>query len=122
MNEAVNMSLSESKVLIEKINQENKEINAKIAKELGMDADEVLRLTQITGLAEDGIVKVNMWTRIAREAGQYAAAKIREREAEMEQGIFDACDPQTYINDAAAKAIEIMEEHLAYFNYGKLAD
>ena len=77
---------------------------------------------QITGLAEDGIVKVNMWTRIAREAGQYAAAKIREREAEMEQGIFDACDPQTYINDAAAKAIEIMEEHLAYFNYGKLAD
>ena len=26
--------------------------DAKIAKELGMDADEVLRLTQITGLAE----------------------------------------------------------------------
>ena len=39
MNEAVNMSLSESKVLIEKINQENKEINAKIAKVLRSKTD-----------------------------------------------------------------------------------
>ena len=77
---------------------------------------------QITGLADDGIVKVNMWTRIAREAGQYAAAKIKEREEDMAKGVFDACDPQTYINDATTKAVEIMEEHLAYFNYGKLAD
>lgn len=80
-----------------------------------------LKPSQLQGLAEDGVVKVNMWTRIAREAGIYAAAGIESRRAEMEKGVFDACDPQTYLNDAMDKAADIMEEHLGYFNYGNLA-
>ncbi|NLE68263.1 MAG: class II fructose-bisphosphate aldolase [Lentisphaerae bacterium] len=80
-----------------------------------------LKPDQIKGLASDGVVKVNMWTRIVREAGIYAAEKIREREPDMAKGDFDACDPQTFINDAFGKAVDIMEEHLAYFNYGNLA-
>lgn len=80
-----------------------------------------LKPDQIKGLASDGVVKVNMWTRIVREAGIYAASKIREREGDMAKGTFDACDPQTYLNDAFEKAVDIMEEHLAYFNYGNLA-
>lgn len=80
-----------------------------------------LKPGQIQGLAEDGVVKVNMWTRIVREAGSYAAEKISSRASEMEKGLFDACDPQTFINDAMEKAADIMEEHLAYFNYGNLS-
>lgn len=80
-----------------------------------------LKPDQIKGLAEDGIVKVNMWTRIVREAGIYAAEKIAARKADMDKGVFDACDPQTYLNDVFDKAVDIMEEHLAYFNYGNLA-
>jgi fructose/tagatose bisphosphate aldolase len=80
-----------------------------------------LKPGQIKGLAADGVVKVNMWTRIVREAGIYAAGKIKDREEGMAKGDFDACDPQTYLNDAFEKAVDIMEEHLSYFNYGNLA-
>ena len=80
-----------------------------------------LKPDQIKGLAEDGVVKVNMWTRIVREAGIYAAGKIDSRASDREKGIFDACDPQTFINDVTDKAADIMEEHLSYFNYGNLS-
>lgn len=75
---------------------------------------------QIKGLADDGVVKVNMWTRIVREAGIAAAAKLADRADDMTKGIFDACDPQTFINDVTAHAAAMMEEHLSYFNYGNL--
>jgi len=80
-----------------------------------------LKPEQIKGLAEDGVVKVNMWTRIVREAGIYAAGKIGARAEDMKKGLFDASDPQTFLNDATEKAVDIMEEHLAYFNYGNLS-
>ena len=79
-----------------------------------------LKPDQIQGLADDGVVKVNMWTRIVREAGIEAAAKLAARKADMEKGVFDACDPQTFINDVTDKAVAIMEEHLDYFNYGNM--
>lgn len=90
------------------------------SKQLVLHGVSSLKPDQIKGLAEDGVVKVNMWTRIVREAGIYAGEKIASRKADMEKGMFDACDPQTYLNDVLEKAVDIMEEHLAYFNYGNL--
>ena len=90
-------------------------------KELVLHGVSSLPADQITQLADDGVVKVNMWTRIAREAGLYAFEQATKRTDDMAKGVFEACDLQQYINDATTKAVEIMEEHLGYFNYANLA-
>jgi len=74
----------------------------------------------IRGFAEDGIVRVNMWTRIVRESGQYAAKKLVERYPLIEKNNFEACEAKQYINDNIDKAAEIMEQVLESIGYGKL--
>ena len=75
----------------------------------------------IRGLAADGIVRVNMWTRIAREAGQYAAARLLDRRALIEEGDFEAVEATAYINDNVCEAARVMEyvmDGLGYANLG----
>jgi fructose/tagatose bisphosphate aldolase len=72
---------------------------------------------QVSGLAEDGIIRVNMWTRIAREAGQYAAEKLIERIADIRRGEFEAAEANAYIRDNVEKASEIMVEMMELFGY-----
>ena len=46
---------------------------------------------QMTGLAEDGVIRVNMWTRIVREAGQHAEAeRLLRRALALAPGFDDA--------------------------------
>jgi fructose/tagatose bisphosphate aldolase len=72
---------------------------------------------QVVGLAGDGIVRVNMWTRIAREAGQYAAQKLSERMDDVRAGVFDAAEANMYIRDNVEKAADIMCEMMEVFGY-----
>ena len=74
----------------------------------------------IRGFAEDGVVRVNMWTRVVRESGQYAAKKLVERYPLIEKNNFEACEAKQYINDNIDKAAEIMEQVLESIGYGKL--
>lgn len=72
---------------------------------------------QVRGLAEDGVLRVNMWTRIAREAGQHAAENLVNRIAEVRRGEFEATEANAYIRDNVEKAAEIMEEMMELFGY-----
>jgi len=74
----------------------------------------------IRGFAEDGVIRVNMWTRVVRESGQYAAKKLMERYPLIEKNNFEACEAMQYINDNIDKATEIMEQVLESIGYGKL--
>jgi fructose/tagatose bisphosphate aldolase len=77
---------------------------------------------QIKSLAEDGVVRVNMWTRIAREAGQYAAKQLESRREEVAKGIFDAAEANQYIRDNVEMAADIMTEMMELFGYGNWKD
>ncbi|MGI6239078.1 MAG: class II fructose-bisphosphate aldolase [Christensenellales bacterium] len=72
---------------------------------------------QIRGMAEDGIVRVNMWTRIAREAGQHAAQKLVGRIEEIRRGDFEAAEANAYLRDNIEKAADIMVEMMELFGY-----
>jgi fructose/tagatose bisphosphate aldolase len=65
---------------------------------------------EFSSLAGDGVLRVNMWTRIAREAGQYAAERlIADREA-IAAGDFEATESRRYLMDSTEKAAEVMLE------------
>lgn len=77
---------------------------------------------QIENIADDGIIRVNMWTRIAREAGQHAARELYKRKDEISMGAFEACESRRYLHDSIEKAAGIMEEILCTLGYHKLAN
>ncbi len=80
-----------------------------------------LSSSQMSSLAEDGVVRVNMWTRIAREAGQYAAEKLTERIDKIRDGDFESAESKQYIYDSIEKAADIMEEVLELLGYKNLS-
>lgn len=75
---------------------------------------------QMNNLAEDGIVRVNMWTRIVREAGQYAAAQLVARQDAIRAGDFEACESRQYLDDSIECAAGIMMEVMEKIGYAKL--
>ena len=75
----------------------------------------------VHGLAADGVVRVNMWTRIVRESGQYAAERLIERREIIEQGDFEAAEATAYINDNISEAARIMELIMGGLGYANLA-
>ena len=75
---------------------------------------------QMLSLAADGVIRVNMWTRIAREAGIHAADRLVGRLDGIRGGDFESCDSHTYLNDLTVKAAEIMEGVLDVLGYDKL--
>ena len=74
----------------------------------------------MTGLPKDGIVRVNIWTRIVREAGQFAARKLVERMDKVEKGDFESTESRQYLYDSIEKAADIMEDTLEILGYKKL--
>jgi len=76
---------------------------------------------QINNLASDGVIRINLWTKVARESGQYAAKQLVERYKEIKDGDFEACESRQYIYDSIDKAAEMMEELLGLFGYADLA-
>ena len=72
---------------------------------------------QVRGLSDDGVVRVNMWTRIAREAGQYAADRLVGRIDEVRRGDFEAAEANAFLRDNVEKAADIMVEMMELFGY-----
>lgn len=79
-----------------------------------------LRNEDIGGFAEDGVVRVNMWTRIVREAGQYAAEKLVARYPEIQKGVFESTEAKMFIDNNIDKAADIMKNVLGSLGYRKL--
>ena len=80
-----------------------------------------LKNEQTRGLASDGIVRVNMWTRIAREAGQHAADRLLARDDRIKAGDFEATESMAFLRDNTEKAADIMVEMMELFGYARLA-
>jgi fructose/tagatose bisphosphate aldolase len=76
---------------------------------------------QMGTLGQDGVIRVNTWTRIVREAGQYAAARLCERKSAIDNNDFEACESRQYLMDSTEKAAEVMAEMLGVLKYEKLA-
>ena len=76
-----------------------------------------LNETEMSGLAADGVVRVNMWTKIARESGQYAAQQLLNRAGKLFRNVFEAAESHQYLMDSIDKASDMMLEVLELLNY-----
>ncbi len=76
---------------------------------------------EFAGLPGDGVIRVNMWTRIAREAGQYAASNLFRRAPELYANNFEAADSKQYIMDNIDKASDMMLGVFEKLNYQAFA-
>ena len=76
---------------------------------------------QMASLADDGVVRVNMWTKIAREAGKYAAGNLFKRAEALFGNDFEAVESNRYLMDSIDKASDIMLEILETLNYQNFA-
>jgi fructose-bisphosphate aldolase, class II len=79
-----------------------------------------LNVDQMGDLASDGVVRVNMWTRIAREAGQYAARQLIARKDAIERGDFEATESHQYLVDSIESAAGTMVEVMEAIGYPRL--
>lgn len=79
-----------------------------------------LKDEQIGTICGDGVIRANMWTRIVRESGQYAAKRLSERGDRIAANDFEACEAAAYINDNIDKAAEIMEGIMGQLCYALL--
>jgi fructose/tagatose bisphosphate aldolase len=75
---------------------------------------------QMQGLAADGVIRVNMWTRIAREAGQHAARQLIARREAIEAGDFEATESRQYLVDSIEAAAAVMVEVMEIIGYPHL--
>jgi fructose/tagatose bisphosphate aldolase len=79
-----------------------------------------LSTDQMNDLATDGVIRVNMWTRIVREAGQHAAKQLIKRQADIERGDFESTESRQYLHDSIEAAADIMVEVMERIGYGNL--
>jgi fructose/tagatose bisphosphate aldolase len=75
---------------------------------------------EISSLNEDGILRVNMWTRIAREAGLYAIDQLNQRKEKIGKNDFNAIESNQYLMDSTKKAAQIMEKIMVLLGYDNL--
>jgi len=75
---------------------------------------------EIATLPEDGILRVNMWTRIARESGLYAIDQLHKRDQEIRMNNFNAIESHQYLMDSTLRAAQIMEEIMISIGYDQL--
>jgi fructose/tagatose bisphosphate aldolase len=79
-----------------------------------------LQPEQIAMLPQDGILRVNMWTRIAREAGQYAFNELKNRDDKIKSNDFNAIESHRYLMDSTEKAATVMEGIMVSLGYPNL--
>lgn len=75
---------------------------------------------QISELPDCGIIRVNMWTRIARETGIYAAEQLEGRHEKIVSGDFESTESRAYLKDSIDKSSEIMEKTFGLLQYNRL--
>ncbi|MFA6714665.1 MAG: class II fructose-bisphosphate aldolase [Victivallaceae bacterium] len=80
-----------------------------------------LNREQMSSLAGDGVVRVNMWTKIAREAGRYAASNLFKRAEALFGNDFEAVESNRYLMDSIDKASNLMLEIMETLNYQNFA-
>ena len=80
-----------------------------------------LNCNQMSSLADDGVVRVNMWTKIAREAGKYAAGNLFKRAEALFCNDFESVESNRYLMDSIDKASDLMLEILETLNYQNFA-
>jgi fructose/tagatose bisphosphate aldolase len=80
-----------------------------------------LTADQMHNLGADGVIRVNMWTRIVREAGQHAARQLIARQSAIEHGDFEATESRQYLEDSIEAAADIMLDVMERVGYPKLA-
>lgn len=80
-----------------------------------------LNRDQMLSLADDGVVRVNMWTKIAREAGKYAAGNLFKRAEALFGNDFESVESNRYLMDSIDKASDLMLEILETLNYQNFA-
>ncbi|MEK6796130.1 MAG: class II fructose-bisphosphate aldolase [Spirochaetota bacterium] len=80
-----------------------------------------LNTEQMHGLSDDGVVRVNMWTKIAREAGKFAAAGLFQRAESISNNDFESIESNRYIMDSIDKASDMMLDVLEALNYANFA-
>jgi fructose/tagatose bisphosphate aldolase len=76
---------------------------------------------EIASLPGDGILRVNMWTRIARDSGLYAIDQLNKREQKISMNNFNAIESHQYLMDSTEKAAQIMEEIMLSLGYDHLS-
>lgn len=77
---------------------------------------------EFSGLPGDGVIRVNMWTKIAREAGQYAAGNLFKRAPELFANNFEAAESKAYLMDSIDKASDMMLDVLEKLNFKAFAN
>jgi fructose/tagatose bisphosphate aldolase len=80
-----------------------------------------LSIEQMRNLADDGVVRINMWTRIVREAGQFAGLRLVERADAVRAGNFEATESRQYLDDSIEAAAQIMIDVMDSIGYARLA-
>jgi fructose/tagatose bisphosphate aldolase len=80
-----------------------------------------LTYEQMRSLADDGVIRVNMWTRIVREAGQFAAQRLIARQEAIHAGEFEAAESRQYLHDSIEAAADIMVEVMETLGYPRLS-
>ena len=76
---------------------------------------------EIGKLPGDGVLRVNMWTRIARETGLYAFDQLKNREDKIRNNDFNAIESHRYLMDSIEKAASIMEGIMESLGYADLS-
>ena len=100
-----------------------REITCNLGKEiLVLHGTSCLSEDQMSTLAQDGIIRVNMWTRIVREAGQYAAERVVKRYEKILRGDFEPTESKQYVSDSIEKAADTMEKILDVLGYSKFGE
>jgi hypothetical protein len=61
-----------------------------------------------------------MWTRIVREAGQYAAEQLLKRIEQVREGNLVSADPYQYLCDATASSATLMMDVFDVLGYARL--
>jgi hypothetical protein len=77
---------------------------------------------QIKNPPNGGVLRVNTYIRIVREAAIYAANKLYNRIDKIRAGNFDAAESLQYINDNIDKVAEITEEIMEYLNHPNFSE
>jgi fructose/tagatose bisphosphate aldolase len=76
---------------------------------------------EIGKLPGDGVLRVNMWTRIARETGLYAIDQLKNREDKIRNNDFNAIESHRYLMDSIEKAASMMEGIMESLGYADLS-
>lgn len=91
-------------------------------KRLVLHGTSSLTADQMSDLAADGVIRVNMWTRIVREAGQYAAQQLIARQDRITADDFEASESHQYLRDSIEAAARVMVDILERLGYAHLKD